>query len=118
MNEEGSIEDEQQKPAKNGFSFQREKLNNTLRERGYYPGAVSPGDCYVFDVALGIDPRTLPLEQVITKKSYQVVALNPAGVPYTHSDGTPVIVRREFTYQQRVALKEWWNLLSPGIRGI
>lgn len=113
-NEPGSLEDE----PKNGFQFQRDKLNNTLRERGYYPNAVSPGDCYVFDVALGIDPRVLPLEQVITRKHYKVMARDVNGVPYRDKNGELIVVRREFTYQQRVMLKEWWNLLSPGIRGI
>jgi hypothetical protein len=116
-NEPGSIEDET-RPEKNGFQFQRDKLNNTLRERGYYPNAPAPGDCYVFDVALGIDPRLLPLDQVITKKHYKIYATNPDGVPYMTGNGVVIQVRREFTSQQRTALKEWWNLLSPGIRGI
>lgn len=95
----------------------RDKFNRELRERDYYPATPYPGDCYVFDVVLGIDPRLLPLNQVLSPKTYKTVVLDASGKKEYQLNGHPVIVTRKFTAEQRKALKEWWPLLSPRIRG-
>ena len=93
----------------------RKLLNETLRERGLYPNVLHPGDCYIFDVVLGIDPRTVAL-QPITRKSYKALLHNPDGSRVLHK-GQVVAVTRLFTPKQRKALHEWWYLLSPEVRG-
>lgn len=95
----------------------RDKFNRELRERDYYPQSPSPGDCYVFDVVLGVDPRLLPVNQVISSKTYKTVVLDPSGRAERSPDGEVRLVTRQFTTQQRKALKEWWPLLSDRIRG-
>lgn len=94
----------------------RDKFNRELRERDYYPSTPSPGDCYIFDVVLGIDPRLLPVNQVVSPKTYKTTVLDSAGKP-ERSEGEVILVTRKFTAEQRKALKEWWPLLSPRIRG-
>lgn len=95
----------------------RDKFNRELREREYYPNTPSPGDCYVFDVVLGIDPRLLPINQVISTKTYKTMVLDPQGKRERTPNGEPRLVTRPFTNKQRKALKEWWPLLSDRIRG-
>ena len=88
---------------------QRVKLNQTLKDTNYYPHAASPGDCYIFDVVLGIDPRTV-VAGTITEKKYKV------WYPVKDVPGQRIIVTREFDQKQRRLLKDWWELLSPEIR--
>lgn len=89
------------------FALQREKFNDELRKRGYYPDATHPGNCYIFDVVLGIDPRTVAAD-LVTRKGYTAFWVNP--------DGTRTRVKRTFdSYQQKV-LREWWELLSTDVR--
>lgn len=108
----------------------RRLLNETLRETGYYPDVKYPGDCYIFDVVLGIDPRKV-VAKSLTHYAYTTFVIDPM----THErrrkvykvikdDGTEEerseteMVTRKFTPSQKRLLAEWWDLLSDEARGI
>lgn len=94
----------------------RNKFNRELRERDYYPNLPFPGDVYVFENVLGIDPNTIPVNQAITPKGYKAFVLDDSGKRTTHN-GEIVIVTRKFTSEQRKLLKQWWPLISERLRG-
>lgn len=82
-----------------------------------YPGAAHPGDCWVFDIVLGIDPRSVVLKP-ITKKEYHVYLLKADGTKTRRPNGTgPFVITRKFTPRQQQDLREWWPLMSDFIKG-
>ena len=107
-------------PANEELVQLRRKFNEECEKM--YPGVVYPGDCYIFDMVLGIDPRLLPAEQAVTKKQYKAFVLDPSDskrVLRYNKDGEsePVKVVRKFDPKQQQLIREWWHLLSPELRG-
>lgn len=99
----------------------RRKFNKECEDM--YPGVVYPGDCYVFDMVLGIDPRLIVADQAVTKKTYKQFVLDPSDkkkvLLYNAVSGEVEAVKvvRKFDSKQQKAIREWWHLLSPEIRG-
>lgn len=90
----------------------REKFKNWVVEQGFYPNTVNPVLCYVLDVELGLDPREMPMEQTITKKTYEVFIFEPGGKKLVRDkDYNPLVVTRKFTAQQQQKLRKWWPVL-------
>lgn len=90
----------------------REKFKTWVVEQGFYPKTVDPVLCYVLDMELGLDPRTMPLEQDISKKTYKVFMFEPGGKKLLRDkDYEPVVVTRKFTPVQQKKLREWWPIL-------
>lgn len=107
---------------------QRKLFNDTLREKGYYPGVRFPGDCYIFDMVLGIDPRLVSAMRPVTEFTYCVFvldadsnktarAVNVVDGDREYTTQETVQVTRKFTQQQRKLLKEWWPLMSDEAKG-
>jgi hypothetical protein len=79
-----------------------------------YPGVKYPEVCWLFDVALNIDPRTV-VEAPISKKSYKVMILDENGKRVSHNDQV-LSVTRKFSPKQAKIVREWWPLIPEGIK--
>lgn len=98
------------------FFGQREKLNKKVKELALsYANARNPGDCYILDVILGIDPRNV-VASSITPTGYQVFKTDNGD--RIMKNGDIVKVTRKFTRQQKITVKVWWDLFSLDARGL
>jgi hypothetical protein len=81
-----------------------------------YPQTGDPEMCWLFDQALGIDPRHVTAEP-ITKKTYKVFILDERGKrvtdPKTHEFYR---ITRKFDRAQQRTVAEWWPLLPDRMK--
>lgn len=92
----------------------RYKFHDQTKE--IYPDVRYPEMVWLFDVALGMDPRPIS-EHPITKKQYKTFIVDGYGNrelnPLT---GNAVTVTRSFTAEQRKIVREWWPLLPEEMK--
>lgn len=90
----------------------RSEFRKWVTTHNFYPNAADPVLCYVLDVELGLDPRTMPTDQAITKNTYKVFLTEPGGKKLRYDkDFNVLTVTRKFTPEQRTKLVKWWPVL-------
>jgi hypothetical protein len=90
----------------------KQKFHDKVAE--LYPGVKYPEVCWLFDVALNIDPRTV-VEAPISKKSYKTLILDENG-KRTILNGEALSVTRKFDPRQAKIVREWWPLIPEDIK--
>lgn len=96
----------------------RRDFDNMLKEEGYYPQVLHPGDVFVLDQVLGLDPRSIVFGS-LTRKGYEALVFDSDGKRILNKRGTGALrVTREWDAQQKAQIRKWWDLLSPDARGL
>lgn len=92
----------------------RFKFHDQTKE--LYPGVPYPEFVWLFDVALGLDPRAVA-QKPITKKQYKSFIMDGYGNKELNPlTGSAVTVTRSFTPEQRKIVREWWPLLPEEMK--
>lgn len=93
-------------------------LKRRFREftRELYPGVEYPEILWLFEQALGIDPRQV-VQAPIRKDSYLQFVLDGDGKrrTYHYSPHKLIKNRVRFTNEQKKIVKEWWPLLPQSM---
>lgn len=79
-----------------------------------YPNVRYPQVCWLFDVALGIDPRIVAAEP-ISHKQYTVLILDENGKRIIRNKEILKVVRK-FDSKQAKIVREWWPLIPDDIK--